>query len=109
MPSPTSAFQLPASTNGVDFWGPPDRQGGGGASRGHPHVGGTLSQHWHAGLALLSMSARASRLRLEEELRRIVEQEEALDGEVKQLLQVDSHVRFVPHCATAVLFYGCLQ
>ncbi|CAN0125163.1 unnamed protein product, partial [Scytosiphon promiscuus] len=33
------------------------------------------------------MSARASRLRLEEELRRIVEQEESLDGEVKQLLQ----------------------
>lgn len=34
------------------------------------------------------MSARASRLRLEEELRRIVEQEETLDGDVKQLLQV---------------------
>ncbi|CAN0300466.1 unnamed protein product [Pylaiella littoralis] len=33
------------------------------------------------------MSARASRLRLEEELRRIVDQEESLDGEVKQLLQ----------------------
>eukprot|EP00752_Nemacystus_decipiens_P010406 g9273.t1 len=33
------------------------------------------------------MSARASRLRLEEELRRIVEQEETLDGEVKKLLQ----------------------
>eukprot|EP00903_Cladosiphon_okamuranus_P008470 g8137.t1 len=33
------------------------------------------------------MSARASKLRLEEELRRIVEQEEALDGEVKQILQ----------------------
>lgn len=36
----------------------------------------------------LTMSARASRLRLEEELRRIVEQEESLDVEVNQLLQV---------------------
>ncbi|CAB1096950.1 unnamed protein product [Ectocarpus sp. CCAP 1310/34] len=33
------------------------------------------------------MSARASRLRLEEELRNISEQEERLDGEVNQLLQ----------------------
>ncbi|CAM9701572.1 unnamed protein product, partial [Ectocarpus sp. 12 AP-2014] len=33
------------------------------------------------------MSARASRLRLEEELRNISEQEEMLDGELNRLLQ----------------------
>lgn len=34
------------------------------------------------------MSARASRLRLEEELRVIIDQEEALDRDVNGLLQV---------------------
>lgn len=34
------------------------------------------------------MSARASRLRLEEELKAIVEKEERLDKDVDQLLQV---------------------
>lgn len=43
------------------------------------------AHHWRGCLA---MSARASRLRLEEELRKIVEQEESLNGEVNELLQV---------------------
>lgn len=34
------------------------------------------------------MSARASRLRLEEELRKITDQEEALNRDVNRLLQV---------------------
>lgn len=50
------------------------------ASRGHREVERSRSRR--------AMSARASRLRLEEELRNVAEQEARLDEEVNLLLQV---------------------